>query len=611
MKDSQLDDARASDPVERLLEESWESRDERANRRELDRGGLRGGAVPGRRRPAGRLGAASHRVDAWLALLLVGLYALVATAVRFPFGAGYVVPTYVILVPMLLLLPPSTVPLLTAAALVLGSVARWTATPRLGGPRAVLDPERMACRRSGARADARRHAPRRRRDASPSTSARFSPAASSTSRRSTLRESFALAVDADAAAAGGRGRVADRRLRRAARPAARARRAPRPHRVLLMVLPVSALLLLLERDRSARIAQAQHRLELVARERTRLQARRPAPRRRVRRQARPAGAVEHRAERLDRGARRRRAASSRSTSATDRRWSRRRRRVAWRRCCARRRKPRSARAVLQQLEREGVWALAVPLSPGERADLGARRAERSPGAIASSAPTSRSCSSASSTARTRRSPRSSLTRSLREQALTDALTGLGNRRKLAGRPQRAPRGGPRVRRRHARADALRPRRLQDLQRHVRPPRRRRAADAAGRQARRRGVAPRQPPTGSAATSSARCCRPEPRTTSTNKVARRGRRAARARARRSRSTPPAAPSCSRTRPTTPDYALQLADERMYERKRTPPILGQGADPRRPDPDHARQAARAARALDAASPGWPCRSAAGWG
>ena len=35
MQDSQLDDARASDPVERLLEESWESRTQRANRREL------------------------------------------------------------------------------------------------------------------------------------------------------------------------------------------------------------------------------------------------------------------------------------------------------------------------------------------------------------------------------------------------------------------------------------------------------------------------------------------------------------------------------------------------------------------------------------------------
>jgi diguanylate cyclase (GGDEF)-like protein len=44
------------------------------------------------------------------------------------------------------------------------------------------------------------------------------------------------------------------------------------HLQLLTVLPLGALLLILDRDRSARIAQAQHRLELVGRERTRLQA---------------------------------------------------------------------------------------------------------------------------------------------------------------------------------------------------------------------------------------------------------------------------------------------------------------------------------------------------
>ena len=35
--------------------------------------------------------------------------------IRFPIGAGYVVPSYLVLVPMLLLLPPATVPLLAAA----------------------------------------------------------------------------------------------------------------------------------------------------------------------------------------------------------------------------------------------------------------------------------------------------------------------------------------------------------------------------------------------------------------------------------------------------------------------------------------------------------------
>ncbi len=35
MHDAGLDDARAADPVERLLEDSWEARADRASRREL------------------------------------------------------------------------------------------------------------------------------------------------------------------------------------------------------------------------------------------------------------------------------------------------------------------------------------------------------------------------------------------------------------------------------------------------------------------------------------------------------------------------------------------------------------------------------------------------
>ena len=48
--------------------------------------------------------------------------------VQFPIGAGYVVPSYMVLVPMLLLLPPGIVPLLTAAGLVLGSFGQAAVT---------------------------------------------------------------------------------------------------------------------------------------------------------------------------------------------------------------------------------------------------------------------------------------------------------------------------------------------------------------------------------------------------------------------------------------------------------------------------------------------------
>ncbi|MGZ4251810.1 MAG: bifunctional diguanylate cyclase/phosphohydrolase [Solirubrobacteraceae bacterium] len=269
MQDSQLDDARASDPVERLLEESWESRTQRANRRELV---VEGSAAVLFLAVAGPLAApalAAHQVDPWLALLLVGLYALVATAVRFPLGAGYVVPTYVILVPMLLLLPPSTVPLLTAAALVLGSVARWAAR-RVSVDHVLFSIPNAWHAVGPALVLMLAGTPHGVGESIAVYLGAFLAGCIFDLASSTLRESFALAVtptmqlrvvavvwliDGCVAPLG-------LLLGRAARD---------DHLLLLMMLPVSALLVLLERDRSARIAQAQHRLELVARERTRLQ----------------------------------------------------------------------------------------------------------------------------------------------------------------------------------------------------------------------------------------------------------------------------------------------------------------------------------------------------
>ncbi len=63
------------------------------------------------------LAPADRHLDPLLALALVAAYALVARA-EFPAGAGFAVPTQVVLVPMLLLLPTPTVPLLVALALV-------------------------------------------------------------------------------------------------------------------------------------------------------------------------------------------------------------------------------------------------------------------------------------------------------------------------------------------------------------------------------------------------------------------------------------------------------------------------------------------------------------
>ena len=427
MEHSQLDDARASDPVERLLEESWDARTERANRRELM---VEGAAAVLFLAVAGPLAASaleSHRVDPWLALLLVGLYALVATAVRFPLGAGYVVPTYVILVPMLLLLPPSTVPLLTAAGLVLGSAARWIARRvsvdhvlfsipnawHAVGPAAVL---MLAGTPHGVGESIAVYL------------GAFLAGCVLDLATSTLRESFALAVTPTmqlrvvAVVWLIDGCVAPLGL-------LLGHAAGHDHLLLLMMLPISALMVLLERDRSARIAQAQHRLELVARERTRLQGavRRlgdafaakldlPALSSIVLNGSVEALDADGGQFTLDVGDR----SSLVETAGSDS--------LAPLLQAASRAAQRSGSP--RQLHRDRTWALAVPLAPGGAGDAGhgaltvARRdrefrtdeqellvglVDRAHSAVAEIL----------------------AHEVLREQVLTDALTGLGNRRRLA------------------------------------------------------------------------------------------------------------------------------------------------------------------------------------
>src|SRR4029077_13543131 len=79
---------------------------------------------------------AAGRLNLDLVLLLVGLYGLVGGAIRFPIGAGYLVPTHAILVPNLPFLPPATVPLLAAAGGVVAAMSRLFT--RRGRPEHVL-----------------------------------------------------------------------------------------------------------------------------------------------------------------------------------------------------------------------------------------------------------------------------------------------------------------------------------------------------------------------------------------------------------------------------------------------------------------------------------------
>jgi diguanylate cyclase (GGDEF)-like protein len=270
MHETALEDARSSDPVERLLEDSWEHRGEKASRRELLVEALAAGGFLLVAVPLAIPALLLHPVDPLLVVVLVGLYALVAGAIRFPIGAGYMVPSYLILSPMLLLLPPATVPLFVALALVIASSVRCVAG-RVSAdhilfsvPNAwhALGPAIVLMLAGTGHSDI-------------ATAliyfAAFVASCAVDFATSTLRESLALAVAPQLQL-----RVAavvwcvDACIAPLGLLLAHVGR--HSHAALLMALPFSALLWILERERSGRIAQAQVRLELVAHERTRLQA---------------------------------------------------------------------------------------------------------------------------------------------------------------------------------------------------------------------------------------------------------------------------------------------------------------------------------------------------
>jgi diguanylate cyclase (GGDEF)-like protein len=263
------DDIRSDHAAERLLEESWEARSRGVDRRELltevvagllfGLGSLALLLVPG----------ALSGFDVATAVVLVALYTLVSR-VEFPVGAGYVFPSQLVLVPMLVLLPPAVVPLLVAAGLVLarltdlvrrrGSALRllfaipdaWHAlgpalvlviagAPQLDVSNLPLLGLALLC---GCLFDA----------------------ASATLREAAARgiaphlqiQVFVHVVMVDACLAPIGFLAGYTALHHLA--------------AVLLVIPLAGLLMLLARDRRARIEQAQSRLQLAIRERSRLQS---------------------------------------------------------------------------------------------------------------------------------------------------------------------------------------------------------------------------------------------------------------------------------------------------------------------------------------------------
>jgi diguanylate cyclase (GGDEF)-like protein len=254
-------DPRATDPADRLLEESWSDREHPAARREVLVEAVAALLFLAVAVPMALPALLSHGLDGGLVVLLVGLYALVAGTVAFPIGAGYLVPTYVILVPMLLLLPPGIVPLLAAGSWLLASLGRLAA--RRGRREHVLFAIPNAWHAIGPAlvlmAVGAHHGALA---AGGIYLAAFLSACLLDLAVSTVREASALRIAPQV------------QLRVAAQVSLidgciaplgllLALAARHDHPALLMVLPLGALLLVLQRDRTHRILQAQERLELA------------------------------------------------------------------------------------------------------------------------------------------------------------------------------------------------------------------------------------------------------------------------------------------------------------------------------------------------------------
>ena len=254
--------------TERLLETSWEGRERRASLREL---------IVEASAAALLVMAAGLLVLSWgvtglrpqVAALLIVVYAVVGR-IEFPVGAGYVVPTQLILVPMLIMLPPAAVPGAVAIGLVTGNAVEC-ALGRVP-QRRILSAVPDAWHAVGpAIVLLVAGSPRIGFDQLPLLAAGFAAGCVVDLAGSLVRMRLAgivpdlklqmrviglvWAVDASLAPLGFLAAMTARH----------------DHAAILLATPLVFLLWPLARDRSQRIDQAHHRLKLVEQERARLQ----------------------------------------------------------------------------------------------------------------------------------------------------------------------------------------------------------------------------------------------------------------------------------------------------------------------------------------------------
>jgi HD-GYP domain-containing protein (c-di-GMP phosphodiesterase class II) len=121
-----FDDLRSGlTPAVEELHQSWDQgRPEPLRGRELIAEGVTAGAFIAVALALAALLSGTRELDAPLAATFVATYALMAR-VHFPIGYGFTIPTQLVLVPMLFLMPLGAVPLLVAAGMVLGGLPEY------------------------------------------------------------------------------------------------------------------------------------------------------------------------------------------------------------------------------------------------------------------------------------------------------------------------------------------------------------------------------------------------------------------------------------------------------------------------------------------------------
>jgi diguanylate cyclase (GGDEF)-like protein len=125
MSNAATDNGDARSASDRLLEDTWEARERaRASHREVRVEAAAGALFVAAAACLLVVAGAARPFQPEVAALLVALYALVAR-VEFPVGAGHVLPTQLVLVPMLVVLPPAAVPGVVACGLLVGTVIDW------------------------------------------------------------------------------------------------------------------------------------------------------------------------------------------------------------------------------------------------------------------------------------------------------------------------------------------------------------------------------------------------------------------------------------------------------------------------------------------------------